>query len=200
MKVIKKFFFKLIIICPFNRIRIIIYKYIFQYQIGKNVRIGKSLINCEQVYIEDNVLIGDANHISCNVFRVKKESKILSENSIVGKSNFTLGCNSRIITKHYIDCWNNVSIGDRTWLAGVGSQIWTHGSLYTKNGKNLDVNIGNGTYVGSNCLFAPGTSIGNDCLIGLGSVVTKNFEVDNALISGNPAQLLKRNINWRTNW
>ncbi|MBZ9787831.1 hypothetical protein LB456_10230 [Psychroflexus sp. CAK57W] len=200
MKVFKKILFKLIIICPSNRMRIYIYKGIFQYQIGKNVRIGKSLINCEHAYIGDNVVIGDANHISCNVFRVKKGSSILSGNSIVGKSNFTLGCNSRIITKHYIDCWNNVYIGDGTWLAGVGSQIWTHGSLYTKNGKNLDVNLGNGIYVGSNCLFAPGISIGNDCLIGLGSVVTKSFEVDNTLISGNPAQLLKENINWRTNW
>ena len=85
-------------------------------------------------------------------------------------------------------------------MAGIGSQIWTHGSLHTKTGKKLDVKLGNGIYIGSGCCIAPGVSIKDDCLIGLGSVITTSFDTENCLIAGNPAKLVKAEINWRKNW
>ena len=191
---------KIILNLYFNSWRIFIYKNIYKYDIGKNVKIGRSLINSEIVFIGDNSTIGNNNHISCKTFKMGNDSKIISKNRIIGKSNFSIGNNSRIISDHYIDCWNDVGIGNHTWLAGIGSQIWTHGSLHTKTGKKLDVKLGNGIYIGSGCCIAPGVSIKDDCLIGLGSVITTSFDTENCLIAGNPAKLVKAEINWRKNW
>ena len=45
--------------------------------------------------------------------------------------------------------------------------------------------------------FAPGTLIGNSNIVGLGSIVTKKFNVENSLIVGNPAKVVKENYNWQ---
>ncbi len=75
-----------------------------------------------------------------------------------------------------MDLWNDISLGNNTWIAGRGSQFWTHGSIHTKLGnKYLSIILKDNIYVGSSCCFAPGVIIENANLIGLGSVITKSF-------------------------
>ena len=196
----KKILFAVIKRLPSNQLRILIYKYFFKYKIGKNVKIGKCIINAKMATIGDNVLIRHQNTISCNVLNIDDRVSIHSGNTIMGSGNFKIGKNSRIINNHYIDLYNDVSIGCNTWLAGRNSQIWTHGSLYTKKGKDLTVCIGDYVYISSNTSIAPGVVIGNNNLIGLGSVVSKSYLDPNTIIAGNPAIILKVNIDWRENW
>lgn len=55
------------------------------------------------------------------------------------------------------------------------------------------------TYIGENCfiggrsLILPGVRIGNSCIVGAGSVVTKSVP-DNCIVAGNPAQILRRDV------
>ena len=176
------------------------YRFFFNYNIGNNVKIGKCIINANKVEIGDNVLIRDNNHISCNILTIKEGVSIHSGNKIIGPANFSIGKNSRIINDHYIDLYNNVTIGDYTWLAGKNSQIWTHGSLKTKQGKKLDVIIGDNVYVASNVCIAPGVQISEINMIGLGSIVTHGFNESHTIILGNPAEVIKNNIDWRKDW
>lgn len=185
---------------PSNKIRIFCYQYLYGYQIGRNVYIGKSIINCKNFIIEDNVVIRDNNIFSCNDLILKKGAVIHSNNIFRGTKKFQLGENSRIINHHYFDLYNNIIIGDNSWIAGRNSQFWTHGSLKTKLGKDLDIHIGNSVYVGSSTLVSPGTKISDINLIGLGSVVSGKFIENYCLISGNPAQIIKTSIDWRENW
>lgn len=200
-RILKKILFKLIKVCPSNKFRVIIYKKIFNYKIGTNVQIGKSVINAKNVIIGNNVIIRNNTTISCNSLKIGNNTVIHSGNVISGKNSFKIGENSRIINDHFIDLWNSVEIGNNTWLAGKRSQIWTHGSIHTKTGdKDLSIKIGNDIYIGSNSSISPGVKIESLNLIGLGSVLTKSIDSSRNIIAGNPARIIRENIDWRENW
>ncbi|MEZ0131164.1 capsule biosynthesis protein CapG, partial [Flavobacterium sp. LBUM151] len=62
------------------------------------------------------------------------------------------------------------------------------------------IKIKDDIYVGSASCFAPGVFIESENLVGLGSVVTKSFIQNKTIIAGNPALVVKENIDWRANW
>lgn len=200
-KIKKALFLKVIKHLPVNSVRVFFLKKMFGYTIGKNVRIGKVIINCNKVTIGDNVYIANNNIISCNELSIGEKTAIHSGNVFLGSANFSIGTNSRIINNHYFDLYNDIEIGNNTWIAGKGSQFWTHGSIHTKlKNKNLSIIIKNDIYVGSASLFAPGVVIESQNLVGLGSVVSKSFIESKTIIAGNPAVIVKQNIDWRANW
>ena len=170
------------------------------YKIGKGVLVGNSFILCEDAVLEENSIVRSNNFILCRSLYIGSNTKINSGNTITGNSSFSIGENSRIINDHFFDVSSNISIGDNTWIAGKGSQFWTHGSIHTKNNKDLSIVLGDEVYIGSRVSMAPGVSIGNINLIGLGSVLSKSFVQEQTIIAGNPAVVVKRNIDWRQNW
>lgn len=192
---------KLISFITNQQLKQFLYRKLLGYTIGKEVYIGRSFIKCEHVTIGDQVSIGNGNVIATNTLTIGDKTKILTGNRIIGKGQFCIGVNSRIIYDHYIDVWNNVTLGNHSWLAGKGTQIWSHGSLHTKSDKDLSVIIGDHVYVGSAVRIAPGLTIGgHTVLVGLGSVVTSSIEENEVVIAGNPATVVKSSIDWRTNW
>lgn len=198
---IKIVILKSIMYIPIYNVKTFLLKFLFGYSIGKNVKIGKSIINCAKVCIEDNVKIANNNFFSCEELFVGTNTVIHSGNVFIGKSKFSIGNNSRIINNHYFDLWNDITIGNNSWIAGKGSQFWTHGSIYTKlNLKDLSITIEDDVYVGSSSCFAPGTYVSSVSLVGLGSVVNSINKNKNCIIAGNPAILVKENIDWRVNW
>ena len=198
---VRKILFKLIIYSPSLRLRLIIYRRFFNYQIGKNSRIGRTIISAKKVSIGENVTIGNQSLIYCNNLFIGNSTKINSGNIIMGQSDFIIGNDSRIMNSHHFDVSNQIVLGNNTWIAGKGSQFWTHGSTHTKTcKKELSIFIGDNIYIGSNTLIGPGIKIENLNLIGLGSVVTSSIETSKNLISGNPAKIVKKDIDWRENW
>lgn len=177
------------------------YRTFFKYKIGSNTKIGKCIINVQNANIGNNVTIRSKSSITCKNLTIGSKTAIHSGNVIMGKSDFSIGENSRLINDHYIDVWNNVTIGSNTWLAGKRCQLWTHGSIHTKTrAKDLSITIGDNVYIGSGSFIAPGVTIANVNLIGLGSVVTASFNSENNIIAGNPAKVIKSEIDWRKNW
>lgn len=198
---IKIIILKVIKFIPINSFKVFLLKTIFGYSIGKNVKIGKAIIHCNKVTIGDNVYIADKNFIACDELIIGCDTSIHSGNIILGSANFSIGTNSRIINDHFFDLYHNIEIGNNTWIAGKGSQFWTHGSIYTKlKTKDLSIKIKNNIYIGSASYFAPGVFIESENLIGLGSVVTKSFLKKKTIIAGNPAVVVKQDIDWRINW
>jgi len=84
-------------------------------------------------------------------------------------------------------------LGDGSWIAGVASQFWTHGT----GTPDRDISIGKGCYLGSAVRFSPGSSVGDDVLVAMGSVVTKKFKEGRVLIGGVPAKIIKGDLDWR---
>ncbi|MEE9365059.1 MAG: hypothetical protein V3U92_20845, partial [Cellulophaga sp.] len=103
-----------------------------------------------------------------------------------------IGKNVTITNKHYFDIAGLIKISDDSWIAGYGSQFWTHGG----NVVDKDIIIERNCYIGSAVCFAPGTKFSINTMVGLGSVVAKKFEQDNVLVAGSPAKVKKENFNW----
>ena len=197
----KRLLAKIIMRCPGNNLRIFLYKLLLSYKIGKDVQIGRSILLCESLHLGDKVTIKDRNVIKCKDFYAGDGTKINSGNRIAGTASFSIGKNSRILNDHFIDVSREVKIGNSTWIAGKGSQFWTHGSIYTKGrSKSLGIEIKDHVYIGSNVMISPGVRIESINLVGLGSVVSHIVDSQKNIIAGNPARVVKENIDWRENW
>jgi len=62
--------------------------------------------------------------------------------------------------------------------------------------KSPEIRIGDHVWIGCNCTILKGVSIPNGCVVAANSVVTKQFDEENALIAGNPARIIKRDVRW----
>lgn len=61
-------------------------------------------------------------------------------------------------------------------------------------GKSIE--IGNHVWIGMYAKILKNTKIPDNCIVGCGSVVTKKFDKSGVIIAGNPAKIVKENINW----
>jgi acetyltransferase-like isoleucine patch superfamily enzyme len=193
------------------------YRHLFGYTIGKRVKIGLSVIDAEKCFIADDVSIGHLNlfigtselkigdhtrigHL--NIFRggyeirLGRYTEILRMNEINSipdpvvvnpvDPRFILGDGSVVTTSHKIDFTDRVEFGKRVILGGRNSSLWTHNRQMTK-----PIEIGDYSYIGSEIRIAPGGSIPAKCVVGIGSVITKQFEEEFRLIAGVPAKVVK---------
>jgi UDP-3-O-[3-hydroxymyristoyl] glucosamine N-acyltransferase len=66
----------------------------------------------------------------------------------------------------------------------------------SKHWKDNPIRIGNHVWIGSNVTILRGSVIPDGCVVASGSVVTKAFEKESVLIAGNPATVVKENVDW----
>lgn len=95
----------------------------------------------------------------------------------------------------YIQGLNGIKMGNDV-LFGPGVKIISsnHGFHdYHQISSAPPIYIGNKTWIGTNAIILPGVSIGKHSVVGAGSVVTKSFP-DYSVIAGNPARLLRKNL------
>lgn len=59
-----------------------------------------------------------------------------------------------------------------------------------------DITIGNHVWITQNVTVLKGTSVSENSVIATGSILTKEFKEENVLIAGNPAKIIKSDINW----
>jgi acetyltransferase-like isoleucine patch superfamily enzyme len=195
----------LISLVPLNGLRVALYKAVMGYSFGSDAHIGLlTIIACESfqagrglrlgrnnkfvgpmcVELGESVIIGRFNKFSCGSSAADPGKAHMN----YGRS-LVIGDRVLINDDHYFDVYGSIHIGDGTWIAGAGSQFWTHGASVM----DRDIAIGPRCYVGSAVRFAPGASIGNGCVLGLGSVVVARIEENEAVLGGFPARKI-RNI------
>lgn len=86
-----------------------------------------------------------------------------------------------------------IHIGEGSYIA-FQARIMTHD--FTR-GLYLHTRIGKNCFIGGQSLILPGITIGDGCIVGAGSVVTKDVP-DGCAVAGNPARIVKENINVET--
>ncbi len=82
-----------------------------------------------------------------------------------------------------------VHVGARSYVA-FEARILTHDRT---RGLYVHTRIGENCFIGGRSLILPGVEIGDNCVVGAGSVVTKSVP-PRSVVAGNPARILKRDI------
>lgn len=141
-----------------------------------------------KLHIRPGASIGNRNEFICGYWVLRDEYKN-------ARYRRTLEiCEDALITsRHYFDLSGSLVLGERSWIAGIDSQFWTHGAGV----EDRDIHIGSDCYIGSAVRFSPGSSIGDLVVVAMGSVVSGAMLESNALIGGVPAKVLKANYNWK---
>lgn len=96
-----------------------------------------------------------------------------------------------------------IQIGDNSLISN-GVEIHTtdyHSVIDSKTHKRTnyakDIFIGNHVWIGLHSIILKGVNIPEGCIVAAGSlVVNKKLEETNSLIAGNPAMIIKRDIDW----
>lgn len=100
-----------------------------------------------------------------------------------------------------IRCMERMVIGNQ---CAIGRNVMimdydAHTIEYENGGENMitsPVVIGNHVWIGAGATILKGVTIGDNAIVGAGSVVTKNVR-PNTVVGGNPAKIIRENINWR---
>ena len=192
-------------IVPINALRVLGYR-LLGYKISGHIGFG-TVIAVSEAHIEKcklgifNLFVGpmkveigegasiqNRNTFSCGFWTIQEQYQDRNY-----ARSLRVGANTLITSNHYFDLAGSFVLGAGSWIAGIGSQFWTHGAGVT----DRNIEIGRDCYIGSAVRFAPGSAIGENVIVAMGSVVTKKFEISKAMIGGVPAAVLKKDYDWK---
>lgn len=124
---------------------------------------------------------------------------IEDDNNIV-----TIGDGTTFHGDSCFDCaeGKNITIGkDCMFSSGVNLKTTDSHSIIDTDGNRVnvgkDITVGNHVWLGHNTYLLKGSSIADNSVIGACSVVTKKFDKTNVVIVGNPAKIVKNDIDWK---
>lgn len=194
-----------ICIVPINALRVLGYR-LLGYKISGHIGFGTVIAVSEarikkckiglfnlfigpmKVEIGKGASIGDRNTFSCGFWTMREQYQHMNYARFL-----QIGANASVTSGHYFDVAGSFILGDGSWIAGTGSQFWTHGAGVT----DRNIEIGPDCYIGSAVRFAPGSAVGEHVIVAMGSVVTKKFDISKAMIGGVPATVLKKDYDWK---
>ncbi|MCL5127257.1 hypothetical protein [Algibacter sp. L4_22] len=201
------------------------------HKIGKRSKIGFSLIRVRSLCLGDDVKIGHLNLILNTKIELSNNARIgylnilkgpfalqLLTRAAIGNKNYItrgaigltygesilkLGELTKVTTGHHLDVTQSILFGDFSILAGIRSQMWTHGYYHAETGKDrirIDgkIKIGNNVYIGSGCIFNPGVSVNNAVHVGGGSTISKNL-IAPGMYVGQTLRFIDNNLEKITN-
>ena len=201
-------------LCPSRLVALLLR--VLGHKVGRKVKFGFSFLFVNTIEINDNTKIGHLNLIVndkiilgkhaiigyLNILKgpfkliLKQKAAIGNKNYITranlgityGESVLSLGELTKVTTGHHIDLTRSISFGKYSILAGIRSQMWTHGYYHADTGRariRIDgqIHIGDNVYIGSGCIFNPGVKVNNRIHIGAGSVISKDLEKPGMYVS-----------------
>lgn len=137
-----------------------------------------------------NILFGNTANISSGfAIEASNDGKIVFGDNFFSNYNFLCTASKEIIFG------SDVLIGwDVSILDGDGHRILNEQGDRLNNPKGIS--IGNKVWLCAGVSVLKGTSIADGCIIGLNSTVSHNIDEKNSLATGQPAKIVKHNINW----
>jgi acetyltransferase-like isoleucine patch superfamily enzyme len=169
---------------------------------GRNNKIlfhsdGRNFLNecIIRVYGDNNNILinGERNSFSnVEIWIEDNNNNIMfgNRNVISGKTHIALTEGTDVIFKD--DCLLSSDIVFRTGDS--------HSILSVETGKRinnaLSITVGSRVWIGNRVIVLKGVEIPSDCVVATGSVVIKKIDETNVILAGNPAKIVKRNINW----
>jgi len=219
LTLVRTFMLVVLAIMP-QLIKVLVYRKIFKYRIGKNIKLGIIIIDAVEFEI------GDYSHISSgtifwkcntvslgckvevgplNLFRGVKYAKLDDYSSVLRlnvinaiiEPNFKLPVSS-IFSLGYgsvITSEHRIDCTDKVTIGAYSVIGGRNSSIWTHNRRNgKSVFIGDNCYIGPETRFAPGARVPSKCIVGIGSVVVDSFVAEEQFLAGSPA----RHLRWLT--
>ncbi len=148
---------------------------------GAKIRFGNVFKNVSFL-IGKNSIIGPLNWVTCApaLSHLSDYSGVLS-----------VGGESAINSRNYLDCTGGINIGNFSDLAGVRSTLITHQIDVARAEQTCQsIVVGDYCLISSNCKFVPGVKIGEKSLVAMGSVLPKKSYPNNSKIAGVPGRII----------
>lgn len=115
-------------------------------------------------------------------------------NDLIIGANLNISGNSSIICCEGINIGNNSIISwDCLILDTDFHRIYKDGNIINEN---KPIEIGNHVWIGAKSTILKGTKIADGSVIGAGSLCTGLLSDEKSIYAGQPAKLIKKNINW----
>jgi len=177
---------------------------------SKKIRIEVSGVN-NVIKIPENapfksskiIIKGDNNHIEIRETNSRIRFDIYSQN--VNNTSLIIGKDvSSVDTKIHL-CEDNAKlIIGNDCMFSYRVEIWASDahSIIDKDSKKIlnkvskPLVIGNHCWLGCGVMLTKNACLANYTIVGAGSVVTKPFSQEYIAIAGNPAKIVKENVNW----
>lgn len=114
----------------------------------------------------------------------------------IGESTTVTGKTEFIATEG-----TRITVGaDCMFAYGIVLRTGDHHSIFNSDGQRInasrDIILGNHVWIGQNAFLLKGVEIQSGCVVGACSVVTKGPGIENAILAGNPAKVIKTDISW----
>jgi acetyltransferase-like isoleucine patch superfamily enzyme len=153
---------------------------------------GKTVVSANRANIdfskESQVSFGHSVSIGPGVQLVVKDQGKLS-----------IGSGTYFTSDMHLECCHHIQIGEQCAISWGTSIIDSDHHELSYEGKKENASsviIGDRVWIACNVVILKGTTIGSGSVVAAGSVVKGEFP-SNVLIGGNPARILKENVNWK---
>ena len=141
-------------------------------------------------------------YISENCSGIDVEFHIEQNNNeiFIGKNTTMHGRGTR--TVHFaLDEGTKIVVGEDCMFSNdIQIRSSDSHSIVDLQGKRLnsakDIVIGNHCWIGLRSMLLKGTEIADNTMVAGGSICTKKYNEKNVILAGNPAKVVKKNINW----
>lgn len=165
-------------------------------QSGNTVRVGRSDLHNSEICFKghgNTLLIGD----NCFLNGLKL---IIEGNN----NHITIGNNVFVLddTRIYVVDGSGVTIGDGCMFSDhIEIRTTDNHSIYDRStGRRInyekDIVLGQSVWLGMHTILLKGTQLAEGTIVGAGSLVSGVHDTPNAVIAGNPAKLLRKNVAW----
>lgn len=145
------------------------------------------------------------NWINDGLIEFRGKAGIHSGSIIRNYGHLIFGADFHVSSPSTIICYKKIQFGDDVligwnceFMDGDAHKVFRIDSD-GKERLNIDksIKIGNHVWVASGVRVLKGSSTGNNTIIASGSILTKPFTDNNVVIGGNPARILKKDVDWK---
>ncbi len=153
------------------------------------IRFHKSNFMCKD---DCSIVIKQSCFMGLTVDMYNNTSVFIDENCQIGECHVAMPNEQNTSLHMEPDC-----------VLSTGIEIWTTDAhpIFDMKGKCINnrkscVKIGRHTWICRNATLLKGAQIAPNSIVGHSSVVSSKFTDENVVIAGNPAQIVKHDINW----